>query len=64
MKDRSVDCIGPLEEDAEGNKFICVIVDQFSRWVELYRAKSNDAMTAARALLDHFGQFGKPESIP
>jgi len=29
MKDRSVDCIGPLEEDAEGNKFICVSVDKF-----------------------------------
>ena len=32
MKDRSVDCIGPLEEE-EGNKFICVSVDKFrEKW--------------------------------
>jgi len=63
MKERSVDFIGPLEEDSDGNRYICVVIDQFSRWVELYRTKNNDAMAAAKALLDHFGRFGIPTNI-
>jgi len=63
MKERSVDFIGPMEEDDDGHKYICVVIDQFSRWVELYRTKTNDAMAAARALLDHFGRFGIPNRI-
>jgi len=63
MQDRSIDFVGPLQEDANGYKFICVIIDSFSRWVELYPTKNNDAISAARALLDHFGRFGKPQSI-
>jgi len=39
------------------------VIDQFSRWVELYRTKNNDAMAAAKALLDHFGRCGIPTNI-
>jgi hypothetical protein len=63
MEDRSVDFVGPLSEDVDGNKYICVIIDTFSRWVELYKCKEPTAEAAAEALLDHFGRFGAPKSL-
>ena len=63
MEDRSIDFVGPFTEDAEGYKYICVIIDTFSRWVELYRCKEPTAEEATAALLAHFGRFGIPKSI-
>ena len=63
MQDRSVDCIGPFPEDADGNKYICVIIDLFSRWIELYKIKEDTAMAAAECMFEHFGRFGAPRSI-
>ncbi len=39
-----LDHIGPLRTDVDGSMFILVIIDAFSRWVELYPTKT---MTAA-----------------
>ena len=36
----SVDTLGPLKEDKSGNRFIIVIVDNFSELVGLYRPKT------------------------
>ena len=36
----SVDTLGPLKEDELGNRFIIVMVDNFSKLVGLYRARS------------------------
>jgi hypothetical protein len=32
----SIDTIGPLAEDEDGNAYMIVIIDCFTRWVELY----------------------------
>ena len=32
-----LDHIGPLTKDSHGNEYILVIIDAFSRWVELLR---------------------------
>jgi transposase InsO family protein len=63
MATRSVDTLGPFEPDAEGNTYMVVIIDGFSRWLELYAAKSNSALSAARALYAHYGRFGTPERL-
>ena len=34
-----LDHIGPLTKDAHGNEYILVIIDAFSRWVELFPTK-------------------------
>ena len=31
-----LDHVGPLTKDAHGNEYILVIIDAFSRWVELF----------------------------
>ena len=63
MAHRTIDTIGPLPEDKEGNTFIIAIIDDFSRWLELYKAKSNTALEAANALYEHYGRFGVPRKL-
>ena len=38
------DHIGPLRTDAHGNMFILVLIDAFSRWVELFPNKTTTAL--------------------
>ena len=56
-----LDHIGPLTKDAHGNEFILVIIDTFSRWVELFPTKSTTAVETASVVLNHIGRFGNPE---
>jgi hypothetical protein len=56
----NIDTIGPLPPDEEGNSFILVIVDCFTRWVELYPLKDTTAALAARKILEFAGRFGFP----
>ena len=51
MERLSVDSIGPLEVDELGMMYIIVIIDCFTRWVELYATPDATAKSAARALL-------------
>jgi hypothetical protein len=58
MESLSVDSIGPLPEDENGNKFILVIIDNFSKFVSLYATKSTTAISYCQALVNHMGIFG------
>ena len=40
--------------------FILLIVDNFTRLVELYHTTDATALSAAECLLKHFGHFGAP----
>jgi hypothetical protein len=40
MSSLSIDTLGPLPEDNDGNKYIVVIVDNFSKFVGLYATKN------------------------
>ena len=55
--------IGPLRPDVHGNMFILVIIDAFSRWVELYPTKSTTAVESASCIFQHFGRFSNPEVV-
>ena len=59
----SIDTAGPLPEDATGNKFILAVIDNFSRWLELYPMKDTTAKSAAVALISFVGRFGIPDVI-
>ena len=58
-----LDHIGPLTKDAHGHEYILVIIDAFSRWVELFPTKSTTAAETASMILNHVGRFGSPEVI-
>ena len=48
---------------SEGNKFCLVIIDSFSKWIELFPTKSPDALTVAKALCKDIPRYGIPEKI-
>jgi hypothetical protein len=58
-----LDHIGPLKADDKGYTYILVIIDAFSRWVELFPTTSVCAYETASCLFQHFGRFGTPASI-
>jgi transposase InsO family protein len=55
----SFDSIGVLTEDKEwGFNHVLVVIDNFTRWIELYPTRGVTAVEAARVLLDHSGRYG------
>ena len=58
-----LDHIGPLKPDAQGNMFILVLIDAFSRWVELFPTKTTTALESASCIFQHMGRFGTPEVV-
>ena len=58
-----LDHIGPLRPDVNDSVFILVIMDAFSRWVELYPTKITTAAETASCIFQHFGRFGTPELV-
>ena len=63
MERIAMDTIGPLDKDAYGNCHVLVVIDLFTRFVELYAIRTTEAVEAARALLQHFGRYGAPATI-
>jgi len=59
----NVDTIGPLPPDADGNCYILVLIDTFTRWVELFPIKTVTGEEAAKVLLQHFGRFGQASEL-
>ena len=58
-----LDHIGPLKTDDKGHQYILVLIDAFSRWVELFPTTSVSAYETASCLFQHFGRFGTPSAI-
>ena len=59
-----IDTKGPIYPTSEGNNYIFVIVDAFSRYVTIMCAAKNNAHYAFTALFEHwFMEFGLPEEI-
>jgi transposase InsO family protein len=59
----SLDTIGPLPESKEGFKFILVVIDCFTRVIELYPCKSTEADEAAHHLVDFLSRYGIPDQL-
>ena len=59
MECLNIDYIGPFPDGG----YILVIVDAFTRWVELFPTVDATAASAAQALLQHFGRFGAPHQL-
>lgn len=59
----AVDTVGPFPKDADGNMYIIVAIDCFTRVVELKATKTAEAVEAARFLLEIFGRYGPPRMI-
>ena len=59
-----IDIMGPLMPTQQGNKYVLVIVDQFTKWVEAYPLKDQTGETVARVVAEEFiARFGCPLEI-
>jgi hypothetical protein len=63
MTELSCDTIGPLPPDQYGNSYILGIVDNFSKFIELFAIPSTQAMEYITSIVKHIGIFGVPKSI-
>ena len=63
MERIQIDHIGPIHEDAYGNRHILVIVDTFTRWVEMYAVKDTSSYTTAWNLCDYIFRYGPPREV-
>ena len=52
----TIDFIGPFPDGG----YVLVIIDTFTRWVELFPTKDASALSTATCLFQHFGRFGAP----
>ena len=59
METLNIDFIGPFPDKG----YVLVIIDTFSRWVELFATQDATAKAACTCLVEHFGRFGNPTFI-
>ena len=60
----SWDIMGPLPTSSKGKKYILVVTDIFSKWVEAFALRSTDAETLATVLVDEVVcRYGVPSFL-
>lgn len=60
----ALDVRGPLPESDQGNKYILVITDYFTKWIESYAMPNQEATTVAKLLEEEFVvRFGVPRQL-
>lgn len=61
MQRLHMDILGPLPITKNGNKYILMLFDQFSKWLECLPLPNQNAETVAKTLVDEFiSRFGCP----
>lgn len=64
MEEIALDLMGPFPESSTGNKYVLVVVDSFSKWMEAYPLPNIEAKTVAeRFVLEFVARFGVPYRI-
>jgi transposase-like protein len=58
-----LDIVGPLTATPNGNKYLFVLVNYFTKWVEAKATKTIDANDVIEFLKDVFSRHGLPEVI-
>ena len=59
-----VDIMGPLPESENGNLYVLVASDYFTKWVEVYAIPNQEVITVAKKLTDEmFCRFSPPEQL-
>ena len=54
MKKVAVDTLGPLTRSHDGNEYVLVVDDYFTKWMEPYLIKDQQAETVAKKLVQEF----------
>ncbi len=54
MERVAMDIIGPLPNTSDGNRYILVVVDYFTKWLEAYAIPNQEVRTIAQKLVDEW----------
>ena len=64
MQIAAVDIVGPFPDSPNGNRYILVAMDYFTRWAEVYAIPNQEASTVAEKLVNEFFLcFSLPEQL-
>ena len=64
MQLMAMDILGPLPESTAGNRYVLVIADYFTKWIEAFPMANQEAGTVANLLVDKvFSRFSMPEQL-
>jgi hypothetical protein len=63
MQTLAIDSVGPYPPDKYNNQYVVVIIDHFSRFCTLHSVPDAKAESAAKALLQHYGIFGRSKAL-
>ena len=64
MERIAIDIMGPLPVAQDGDKYIIVVADYFTKWTEAYAIPDQTAETVAAVLVEEFiCRFGTPVQI-
>ena len=59
-----IDIVGPLPITGDGNEYIVVLCDYFTKWVEAYAVPNHTALTVGDKIVNEFiCRFGVPKQI-
>ena len=59
-----VDILGPFTPSSQGNQYVLMLVDQFTKWLECYPLPNQTAESVAKCVVDGFiSRFGCPLEI-
>ena len=59
-----MDILSPFPESVQGNRYILVVSDYFTRWVEAYGIPNQETTTVAHKIVEEFFfRFGLPEQL-
>lgn len=60
----ATDIFGPLQRTPRGNKYILVVMDYFTKWVEILAVPYQTAITCADKILNEYiARFGCPLNL-
>ena len=59
----TTDILGPLPITKNNNKYVLVVVDHFTKWLEVFPMNNQTALTVANNLITVFCRHGMPETI-
>ena len=60
----ALDYLGPFPVTPRGNRYILVVMDQFSKWVEIFALPDQSAKRCAATILNEvISRFGTPLTI-
>eukprot|EP00117_Sycon_ciliatum_P001937 scpid64630/ scgid7390/ Retrovirus-related Pol polyprotein from transposon 412; Protease; Reverse transcriptase; Endonuclease len=60
----ALDIVGPLPETSQGHKYLLVMADYFTRWVEAFPLRDITAVSVAAAVVNGWiSRFGAPEQL-